>query len=73
MKQFVRIQQTFTLEAIMDVKKGETEEQLAARVKEYCDANGGPERIIVCGGKITAQATGEKPNKEDYDDYEVID
>lgn len=74
MKKFVRIQQTFTLQAIMDVEENETDEDIARRVKEHCKANGGAETVICCGGDITAQVyNGATPTIEDEESYECID
>ena len=73
MERFVKIQQTYTLMAIMDVEDNETEDEIVARIKEHCDRNGGTESVITCGGDITAQVIDRVPDEEDYDVYECID
>ena len=72
---FVKITQTFSVMAIMDVAKGETKEHLLERIKEHCDSNGGSQNVIVMGGDIDCEIDKEmgKPTCADYDEYECID
>ena len=72
-KKFVRIKQTFYVDAIMDIAKGETSESIQQRVEDHLESNGGAETVIVLGGNVTTEVLKRKPTLADEDSYECID
>ena len=77
-KRFVKITQTFTCTAIMDISPDDTPDVIIRRIKNHCENNGGPETVICDGGNIDytlcCEADGfGTPTSADEEKYECID
>ena len=72
-KKFIQITQTWRTTAIIDIPKGETEEETLKRIKSHIENNGGPETIICLGGEIEFSKMPGTPTSDDEDSYECID
>lgn len=71
MKRFVKITQTFSVCAIMEIEEGETLESVRERIKKYCKSN---DEVICCGGDISFEILKDrKPTKKDEISFECID
>ncbi len=73
MKKFIRIKQSYYVDAIIDVAKDEDMNSIENRVETHIKENGGADSIIVLGGDITVQILKRKPKLSDEDKYECID
>ena len=72
-KEFVRIKQTFYVDAIIETTEDEDDISIYKRIKEHLKHNGGAETVICQGGDIDFKRLKRKPTEEDEDTYECID
>ena len=72
-KQFIRIKQTFYVDAIIEVAEDEDDVSIHKRIKEHLKHSGGAEAVINQGGDIDFKRLRRKPTEEDEDTYECID
>lgn len=72
-KRFIKITQTFTCTAIMDIEDGESPESIMNRIKTHCKNAGGEDVVINQGGQIGYELCSDRPTTNDEETYECID
>ena len=73
MKKFVRVEQVFYNDVIMDIDDNESNEEILKRVMHHLKTNG-IENVICMGGNINCDVIDNvKPTDGDEDRFECID